>query len=63
MIFTLIKYNRLVLGLVNFKDNAIDYPNSKDYLDKFLNILTENQIIDENLKQVYHKCIDNMGKY
>lgn len=53
----------IVLGLVNFKDNIIDYPNSKEYLQKFLKLITENKVIDENLLKVYQKCCDNMEKY
>ena len=53
----------IVLGLVNFKDNIIDYPNSKEYLSQFLKLITDNKIIDEKLLQVYQKCCDNMEKY
>jgi len=48
--------------MVNFKDNIIDYPNSKDYLHRFLNMINEKNIIDENLLKVYQKCCDNMEK-
>jgi hypothetical protein len=53
---------RIVLGFVNFKDNIIDYPNSKDYLQKFLNLIKLNNVIDEKLLQVYQKVVDNVGK-
>jgi len=58
----LLKIDRIVLGMVNFKDNIIDYPNSKDYLQKFLNLIKEKNIMDENLLKVYQKCCDNMEK-
>jgi hypothetical protein len=51
-----------VLGLVNFKDNMIDYPNSKEYLHKFLKMITENNVIDEKLLKVYQRCCDNLEK-
>lgn len=52
----------IVLGLVNFKDNIIDYPNSKEYLRKFLQLIKEHQILDEKLLKVYHRCCDNIEK-
>jgi hypothetical protein len=60
--FNLFYYNRIVLGLVNFKDNIIDYPNSKDYLQKFLNMILEENVIDKQLLKVYQKCCDNLEK-
>ncbi len=54
---------RITLGLVNFKDNIIDYPNSKDYLQKFLKMIKDKNIIDEKLLEVYKKCCDNLEKY
>ena len=50
----------IVLGLVNFKDNLIDYPNSKDYLRRFFLMIKNKQIIDEKLLRVYEKCLDNL---
>jgi len=50
----------IVLGLVNFKDNIIDYPNSKDYLQKFLEKIGNEEIIDEKLLEVYQICCDNL---
>ena len=52
----------IVLGLVNFKDNVIDYPNSKEYLQKFLEMIKNENIIDEKLLEVYQKCCDNIEK-
>jgi hypothetical protein len=52
-----------VLGLVNFKDNIIDYPNSKEYLHKFLKQIKNEEIIDDKLLEVYQKCCDNIEKY
>lgn len=49
--------------MVNFKDNIIDYPNSKEYLHKFLNIIKDKNIIDENLLKVYKKGCGNLEKY
>ena len=53
---------RIVLGLVNFRDNMIDYPNSKTYLKNFLVTITEKEIIDLKLHQVYEKCCENIEK-
>ena len=39
----------IVLGLVNFQDNIIDYPKSKDYLQKLLDIIKSKNIIDEKI--------------
>jgi len=50
----------IVLGLVNFRDNMIDYPNSKKYLKDFLSEITDKEIIDENLKTVYEKCCNSI---
>jgi hypothetical protein len=51
-----------VLGMVNFKDNLIDYPCSKDYLNNFLLMIRDKNIIDENLFKVYQIVCDNMEK-
>jgi len=53
----------IVLGLVNFKDNMIDYPNSKTYLKRFLNLIAQKNIIDEKLLIVYEHCCDNIEKF
>jgi hypothetical protein len=47
---------------VNFKDNIIDYPNSKEYLRKIMVLIREKHIIDEKLLQVYQKCTENLEK-
>ena len=51
-----------MLGLVNFKDNIIDYPNSKEYLNKFLKLLKQEAIIENNLYEVFQQCCDNIEK-
>lgn len=62
-IILLFYYYRLVLGLVNFKDYIIDYPNSKDYLINFLAMFLEKGIIDEKLVKVYLRCCDIIEKF
>ncbi len=52
----------MVLGLVNFRDNIVNYPSSKTYLKEFLALMTELEIIDDNLKIVFEKCCDNIEK-
>lgn len=52
----------IVLGLVNFKNNIIDYPNTKEYFQKFINDIKENNIIDEKLLKVYQRTCDNLEK-
>lgn len=52
----------IVLGLVNFQDNIIDYPKSKDYLQKLLDIIKSKNIIDEKILKIYQKCCENMTK-
>ena len=53
----------IVLGLVNFKNNIIDYPNTTDYFQKFINLIKENNILDEKILIVYQRCCDNIKKY
>lgn len=53
---------RIVLGLVNFKENIIDYPNSKDYLRKIMTAIRENDIFDDKLVRVYQRCIENIER-
>ena len=50
----------IVLGLVNFQENIIDYPKSKDYLQKLLDIVKEKKILDEKILKIYQKCCENM---
>ena len=52
----------IVLGLVNFKNNIIDYPNTKEYFQKFINDIKENNIIDEKILKVYQRTCDNLEK-
>ena len=52
----------IVLGLVNFQDNIIDYPKSKDYLKKLLDIVKSKNIIDLKILKIYQKCCENMTK-
>jgi len=52
----------IVLGLVNFIDNIIDYPNTKEYLLKFLELVKLNNIMDEKLLKVYQKCCENIER-
>jgi len=52
----------IVLGLVNFIDNLVDYPNTKDYLLKFLELIKVNSIMDEKLLKVYQRCCENLEK-
>lgn len=59
---TLISYYSIVLGLVNFIDNIIDYPNTKEYLRKFLDLVKLNSIMDEKLLKVYQRCCENIEK-
>lgn len=52
----------ICLSLVNFKNNIIDYPNTKEYFQKFINIIKDNKVIDEKIFKVYQRCCDNMEK-
>lgn len=52
----------IVLGMVNFRDNIVNFPNSKLYLKQFLNLATERKIIDFKLQEVYERCCDNIEK-
>ncbi|MCQ2819001.1 MAG: MIF4G domain-containing protein [archaeon] len=52
----------IVLGLVNFKQNIIDYPNSKEYFQSFINLIKENDIMNENILKVYQRTCDNLVK-
>lgn len=51
---------RIVLGMVNFKENIIDYPNCKDYFRKFLGLIKSKKVMDGNLLTVYERCCENM---
>lgn len=52
----------MVLGLVNFKNNIIDYPNSKDYFQKFINLIKENEVMNEKILKVFQRTCDNLTK-
>ena len=52
----------IVLGLVNFKKNIIDYPNTKKYFQKFIDEIKKNKVLDGSILRVYQRCCDNMEK-
>ena len=52
----------IVLGLVKFKKNIIDYPNTKKYFQNFIDNLKTNKVLDEKILIVYQRCCDSMGK-
>ena len=52
----------LVLGLVNYKDNIIDYPNTKDYFRSFVNCIKDKNILDEKMITVFQRTCDNLDK-
>ena len=52
----------IVLGLVKFKKNIIDYPNSKKYFQDFIDNIKNNKVLDDKMILVYQRCCDNMGK-
>ena len=52
----------IVLGLVKFKRNIIDYPNTKKYFQDFINKIKSNNVLDEKMILVYQRCCDNIGK-
>ena len=52
----------IVLGLVNFKNNIIDYPNTKEYFQKFINLIKDNNVLDEKILKGYQRCCENMEK-
>ena len=52
----------IVLGLVKFKRNIIDYPNTKKYFQDFINTIKSNNVLDEKMILVYQRCCDNIGK-
>ena len=51
-----------VLGLVMFKKNIIDYPNTKKYFQDFIDNIKSNKVLDDKMILVYQRCCDNMGK-
>ena len=52
----------IVLGLVKFKKNIIDYPNTKKYFQNFIDEIKFNKVLDEKILIVYQRCCDNIGK-
>ena len=52
----------IVLGLVKFKKNIIDYPNTKKYFQKFIDDIKVNKVLDEKILIVYQRCCDSIGK-
>ena len=52
----------IVLGLVKFKKNIIDYPNTKKYFQDFINKIKSNNVLDDKMILVYQRCCDNIGK-
>ena len=52
----------IVLGLVKFKKNIIDYPNTKKYFQNFIDNIKSNKVLDEKILVVYQRCCDNIGK-
>ena len=52
----------IVLGLVKFKKNIIDYPNTKKYFQNFIDNIKTNKVLDEKILIVYQRCCDSMGK-
>ena len=52
----------IVLGLVKFKRNIIDYPNTKKYFQDFINKIKSNNVLDDKMILVYQRCCDNIGK-
>jgi len=53
---------RIVLGMVNFTENIIDYPHSKEYFWKFLNLIKTKKAMDIKLISVFERCCDNMTR-
>ena len=52
----------IVLGLVKFKKNIIDYPNTKKYFQNFINNIKVNKVLDEKILHVYQRCCDSIEK-
>ena len=50
----------IVLGLVKFKKNMIDYPNTKKYFQNFIDQIKINKVLDEKILIVYQRCCDNI---
>ena len=52
----------IVLGLVKFKKNIIDYPNTKKYFQNFIDNIKRNKVLDEKILIVYQRCCDSIEK-
>ena len=52
----------IVLGLVKFKKNIIDYPNTKKYFQNFIDSIKKNKVLDEKILLVYQRCCDSIEK-
>ena len=52
----------IVLGLVKFKKNIIDYPNTKRYFQDFIDKIKSNKVLDDKMLLVYQRCCDSMKK-
>ena len=52
----------IVLGLVKFKKNIIDYPNTKKYFQNFIDNIKKNKVLDEKILIVYQRCCDSIEK-
>ena len=52
----------IVLGLVKFKKNIIDYPNTKKYFQNFIDNIKINKVLDEKILIVYQRCCDSIEK-
>ena len=52
----------IVLGLVKFKKNIVDYPNTKKYFQNFIDNIKKNHVLDEKILIVYQRCCDSIGK-
>ena len=53
----------IVLGLVKFKKNIIDYPNTKKYFQNFIDNIKINKVLDEKILMVYQRCCDSIEKH
>ena len=52
----------IVLGLVKFKKNIIDYPNTKKYFQDFIDKMKNDKVLDDKMILVYQRCCDSIGK-
>jgi len=48
--------------MVNFAENIIDYPNSKDYFRKFLGLIKSRKAMDNKLLSVFERSCENMTR-